>query len=350
MYKMYMSVIIGAVLFAVMVRVHADDQYSKPVFNPDTLVRGLLGKDIAAADRERVMRDLVKCGDAAVKGLASFCVQDEISTGQLKILTQALGRIGTEKAAKALIGILALKKPGAESALAALALIKLAVAEDAIIAYKPIGRYQYLAQIYALEKVGTPAALQLLGQHLLASDKVVSTRAYQVLMRLSHCRESETIVDLLDGLIEKIKWLDNEENIPPKHAIVNILRLSVVLNTEQSTELFAGCLDADQKYIVNAALYVLSKNYELAKNQRICEALAQAGAGALNKNEWIIVLRLVRKMHLTKLISLASKCLWCHDRQVNILACDVLTSLTGKNLGRNPQRWKKWCKHAGVSK
>ncbi len=308
--------------------------------DPQAILKTFAAKDTKPAERRAVCDQLAELGDEAVGPVMATYSAGGLHEEQVRELIRLLGRIGTKKAAAALQRIVRMRGEPAHWAMAALAPLDHREVHSFLLAYKPKNDDEMQIHVRALERVPGSRATGLVVDALGSANSRISARARQVLgHRIARGEEAD---DELEDFLKNLR--DKEAKEVAAHAVTNALEVCAALPDNDGLDALADCLAARGAHIRAPAMAVLARHPQLVRDRVIRDALADALAERPGKEELLHMLQAFRKSGEKQALPLAAACLDQSDREVYLLACDAMTALTGKNVGRNPEKWKEWYK------
>lgn len=223
---------------------------------------------------------------------------------------------------------------GAAEALRAIAAMDLSAAREIVLAYRPLGQ-THLRAIKAIE--GDDRAQDVLVDYLLLDDPGLSSRARQDLSK--RFKRNARRADWVMGQVTT--RLERDPAPREAHVYDNLLRLCLDLPQPEQAECLVDILRTESKPLRSAALDALGKHLLLLRRVEILDALSWALEKA-NKENTLRILDLTRKSGMREGIPLAAYCLESGDDDVVHRATEVLAVLAGRDIGRNPEAWRKW--------
>lgn len=271
-----------------------------------------------------------KFGNAAIGRINQLLLEAAYPTCLRRKITAPLPVYGDEYAEKALM-VLASKQP----------------VPDVLLLWRPAYGSEQILHIKALAATNDSKSVQILASYLTSDELAVSMAARRAMLKIGH-ENAGQVADKVTDTVEAMLEAGSGET--KRHVAINALYLAAELSDAAGTRSFAECLqDYDNQTLCQAALEVLDHHLKLVSDEDIISSLNSVLKSAMaeknkagGRNDIIRILGILQKSGERKSIPLAAICLDSHNQQIAIRAAEVLQSLSGTNLGRNPMVWKKW--------
>lgn len=228
---------------------------------------------------------------------------------------------------------------GVKDALQALSKMTLPEAESILLSYQP-DPAEEMTHMRILAIMENPRATNSLLEKVFSSDPGVSGNAIRVLQpRFS--KDSTSVYRAFRTLSRRFEG--ELANLTPdkEHITRNYMSLCMEYPTKERGDALADALVSKCALLRKSALEALQMQADLIANNNIYQALEQE----LGRNDVatsILILQAVQRSGLEEGIGLAGIALHSENNAIAIRATRTLRSLTGKQIGDNPEAWNAW--------
>lgn len=341
-YPRFAAALLLVLSFAICI---AEEEKKQP--EPKELLQKYMAKETDAKAKSLIAGSIVSLGDKSVTPIMAVYTTGGLDPIQMGSLVQMLGQIGTPAAFIQLKRVTAMKGSVAMQALKAIGSMQSKQANDFLLSYKPTDNdtAQYLVR--ALMNVPGAEAIERLIGALISSNPGVSARARQILEKRFE-KDGRSYRPSLEANVRKLVAAERGGKPRPPHTVKNILMIAASLPQGDGSEMFARCLEDTESLIAVTAFTVLQSYPKMATNPDVRESLKTKLNASKDDTKLVgAIMDVLRNAGDIEALPIVASQLASTDRDTAFKATDVMRTLTGENLGRNPVRWSKWYQDKG---